>query len=245
MKLGDKMKEKVLIGMSGGVDSSASSVILKEKGYEVIGCTMKFFDEIDENGNIVEESNAIKDAKKVCEKIGIKHIVLDCKNEFKCRVINNFISEYEKARTPNPCIECNKYLKFNLFIKKAKELNCKYIATGHYAKTEYSEKYKQHVLKKSNEEKKDQTYFLYTIQKENLEKLIFPLEDNTSKELTRKIASDNGLEVAKKKESQEVCFVPNDDYKKFLEKNMKKEIQQGDIILRKTNEVLRKTYRFN
>ena len=122
------MKEKVLLGMSGGVDSSVSAILLKKAGYEVIGCTMNLLDEPNEE--------SIKDAKKVCEKLGIEHYVFDCKKEFRCHVIDTFISEYKNARTPNPCVECNQYLKFGIFYDKAKELGCKYIATGHYAKKE-------------------------------------------------------------------------------------------------------------
>ncbi len=217
------MKEKVLLGMSGGVDSSVSAILLQKAGYEVIGCTMNLLDEPNEQ--------AIQDAKKVCEKLGIEHHVLDFRKEFNCHVINTFISEYENARTPNPCVECNKYLKFGIFYDKAKELNCKYVATGHYAKKEYSEKYGQYVLRKSSEEKKDQTYFLYTIPKEKIEFIIFPLQDNVSKEDTRTLAEEYGLEVATKKDSQEICFINDNDYQKFLKKHIKKEPKKGNIVL--------------
>ena len=223
------MKEKVLLGMSGGVDSSASAILLKKEGYEVIGCTM----------NLLEESNqeAIKDAKKVCEKLGIEHCIIDCRSEFKCNVINKFIEEYENAKTPNPCVECNKYLKFGVFYNKAEELGCKYIATGHYAKKEYSEKYNQYVLRKSNEEKKDQTYFLYTIPREKVENIIFPLQDNISKESTRKLAESYGLEIANKKDSQEICFIKDNDYQRFLKQHMQNQPKKGKIVLT-TGEIL-------
>ena len=223
------MKEKVLLGMSGGVDSSASAILLKKEGYEVIGCTM----------NLLEESNqeAIKDAKKVCEKLGIEHCIIDCRSEFKCNVINKFIEEYENAKTPNPCVECNKYLKFGAFYNKAKEIGCKYIATGHYAKKEYSEKYNQYVLRKSNEEKKDQTYFLYTIPREKVENIIFPLQDNISKENTRKLAESYGLEIANKKDSQEICFIKDNDYQRFLKQHMQNQPKKGKIVL-STGEIL-------
>ena len=223
------MKEKVLLGMSGGVDSSASAILLKKEGYEVIGCTM----------NLLEESNqeAIKDAKKVCEKLGIEHCIIDCRIEFKCNVINKFIEEYENAKTPNPCVECNKYLKFGVFYNKAEELGCKYIATGHYAKKEYSEKYNQYVLRKSNEEKKDQTYFLYTIPREKVENIIFPLQDNISKENTRKLAESYGLEIANKKDSQEICFIKDNDYQRFLKQHMQNQPKKGKIVLT-TGEIL-------
>ena len=215
--------------MSGGVDSSASAILLKKEGYEVIGCTM----------NLLEESNqeAIKDAKKVCEKLGIEHCIIDCRSEFKCNVINKFIEEYENAKTPNPCVECNKYLKFGVFYNKAEELGCKYIATGHYAKKEYSEKYNQYVLRKSNEEKKDQTYFLYTIPREKVENIIFPLQDNISKENTRKLAESCGLEIANKKDSQEICFIKDNDYQRFLKQHMQNQPKKGKIVLT-TGEIL-------
>ncbi len=223
------MKEKVLLGMSGGVDSSVSAILLKKAGYEVIGCTMNLLDEPNEE--------SIKDAKKVCEKLGIEHHVFDCKKEFRCHVIDTFVSEYENARTPNPCVECNQYLKFGIFYDRAKELGCKYVATGHYAKKEYSEKYKQYVLRKSNEEKKDQTYFLYTIPREKVEYILFPLQDNVSKDDTRALAEEYGLEIASKKDSQEICFIKDDDYQRFLKEHMQKQPQKGKIVLT-TGEVL-------
>ena len=217
------MKKKILLGMSGGVDSSASAVLLQEQGYEVIGATMKLWEDTEK---------AIEDAKKVCKKLGIEHHVIDCTEKFRCHVINKFISEYENAKTPNPCVECNRYLKFGAFYEKAKELGCEYIATGHYAKTEYSEKYKRYVLKKSDEEKKDQTYFLYYIPKEEIEYIIFPLQNRTSKEETRKIAEKNSLQVAHKKDSQEICFIPDNDYQKFLQKYSSQKPKVGNIVLK-------------
>ncbi len=217
------MKKKILLGMSGGVDSSVSAVLLQEQGYEVIGATMKMWEDTEK---------AIEDAKKVCNRLGIEHHVIDCTEKFRCHVINKFISEYENAKTPNPCVECNRYLKFGAFYEKAKELGCEYVATGHYAKTEYSEKYKRYVLKKSDEEKKDQTYFLYYIPKEEIEYIIFPLQNRASKEETRKIAEKNGLEVAHKKDSQEICFIPDNDYQKFLQKYSSQKPKEGNIVLK-------------
>ncbi len=217
-------KKKVLLGMSGGVDSSVSAVLLQKQGYEVIGCTMRLWEKEDEN-------QAILDAKKVCDELGILHDTIDCRKDFKEKVVNNFIQEYKIARTPNPCIECNKYLKFGVFYERAKELQCDYLATGHYASIEFSKKYQQYVLKKCKEERKDQTYFLYTISREELEHVIFPLQNYTNKEEIRKIAEENYLSVAQKKESQEICFIPNDNYQEFLKGYGEYKSKVGNIVL--------------
>ena len=236
------MKKRVLLGMSGGVDSSVSAIILKEQGYEVIGATMKLWE--DKNNPEVESGccsfSAVNDAKRVCDQLGIPHYTLNCEDEFKTHVIDNFIDCYKNAGTPNPCVECNKYLKFGAFYRKALELECDYIATGHYAKTEFSDKYNQYVLKMSDEKAKDQSYFLYGIPKEVLPKMLFPLKNMSSKEDVRKIARENNLQVADKKDSQEICFIPDNDYGKFLEQNLEKLPPKGDIVLEGSNEILGK-----
>ena len=224
--------DKVLLGMSGGVDSSVAAVLLKNQGYEVIGATMKLCCESD-------EKVAIEDAKNICEQLGIEHHVFDFSKEFKKYVIDDFISSYESAKTPNPCVECNKYLKFNYFYNKAQELGCKYIATGHYAKIEFSKEYNKYVLKKSDVEKKDQTYFLYNISSDILENILFPLAKYSDKDEIRKIAEQNNLKIHKKPDSQEICFIPDNDYSKFLEKNSKEKPKQGNIVLT-TGEILGK-----
>lgn len=223
--------KRVLLGMSGGVDSSVAAIILLEQGYEVIGATMKLWDPEDEN----EQSKCcgddnILDAKRVCEKLGIPHYTLNLKKEFQKCVIDNFIEEYSKAITPNPCIECNKFLKFNYFFRKAMELECDYIATGHYAKTEYSEKYNQYVLKKSNAGKKDQSYVLYNLPRQMTDKVLFPLGDFENKEQIRKIAEEHNLQVARKPDSEDICFIPEGDYKKFLEANSDLKAKVGNIV---------------
>ncbi len=222
--------KKVLLGMSGGVDSSVSAILLQKQGYEVIGATMKLWCGANKEEKEKNEKS-IHDAKKVCEKLGIEHYVFDAQKEFEKYVIDDFVEQYKNAQTPNPCIECNKKIKFGYFFDKAEELNCDYIATGHYARIEFSEKYNQYVLKKSEEEKKDQSYFLYTIPKEKLDKIIFPLQNFTSKEEIRKIAQENYLEVADKKDSQEICFIPDNCYQNFLENRINKQ-EKGNIKLR-------------
>ena len=217
--------KKVLLGMSGGVDSSVAAILLQETGYEVIGAMMKLWDD----GKCGNEKSE-QDAKKVCDALGIPLHIIDLKQEFNKCVIQNFIEEYKICRTPNPCIECNKYLKFGAMYEKAKELGCDYIATGHYAKTEYSNKYKQHVLKKSNAGSKDQSYVLYNLPKQMVDKVLFPLGDFENKEQIRKIAVEHNLPVANKPDSEDICFIPDGDYKKFLEANSVLKTKKGNIV---------------
>ena len=217
------MKKKVLVGMSGGVDSSVSAILLKEQGYEVIGATMQLW----KSNNTLKEQ---EDARKVCDKLGIKHYVFDATDCFRENVINNFINCYKCAKTPNPCIECNKNLKFGYFYEKAKELDCEYIATGHYANIEYSDRYKTHVIKKSKSKLKDQTYVLYGVKKEIIPHIIFPLGNFETKDEIRQIAKNYDINVANKPDSQEICFVPDNDYVGFLKKQGINKNIQGDIV---------------
>ncbi|MEG2351495.1 MAG: tRNA 2-thiouridine(34) synthase MnmA [Bacilli bacterium] len=212
--------KKVLIGMSGGVDSSVAALLLQKQGYEVIGATMVLFDI---NSSCLS-SKALEDAKKVCDNLKIKHYVIEFKDIFNEKVINNFIECYKNGYTPNPCIECNKHLKFGALYKKAKELGIDFIATGHYAKIE------EGFLKKAQAVEKDQTYFLYGINKEVLNHTIFPLQEFKNKDEIRKLAIDNKLPVATKKDSQEICFIPSNNYRDFLEKNTKDIQKIGNFI---------------
>ena len=213
--------KRVLIGMSGGVDSSVAAYLLKEQGYEVVGLTMSLFVSNSESG--CTATNIIDDAKKVCDKLGIEHHVLDLRQAFKSHVIDNFINSYLNAETPNPCVECNKFLKFGLMWEEAKKLNCDFIATGHYASI------KDNKLCKIDSPK-DQTYFLYKINKELLPHILFPLQDFTDKDKIRNIASQIGLEVHDKKDSQDICFIEG-EYTNFLEQNIDKLPNKGNFIL--------------
>lgn len=213
--------KKVLLGMSGGVDSSVSAILLQKEGYEVIGITMALSKETDDT-----------DAKAVCKELGIEHHFVDLKSEFKKYVIDNFIKCYANAKTPNPCIECNRKLKFGAMFDKAKELGCDYLATGHYANIEYSNKYKQYVLKKGDAIGKDQSYVLYTLPEDMLKHIIFPLGKFKTKDEIRKIASDNNFNLlANKPDSEDICFIPDGNYKRFLENNSDLKPKIGNIVL--------------
>ena len=214
--------KRVLIGMSGGVDSSVAAYLLKEQGYEVVGLTMSLFVSNSQEG--CTSSSVIEDAKKVCDRLGIEHHILDLKQAFKSHVIDNFINSYLNAETPNPCVECNKFLKFGLMWEEAKKLNCDYIATGHYASI------KDNKLCKIDSPK-DQTYFLYKINKDLLSHILFPLQDYTDKDKIRDIARTIGLEVSDKKDSQDICFIEG-EYTNFLEQNIDKLPDKGNFILK-------------
>ena len=211
-------KEIVVIGMSGGVDSSVAACLLKEEGYQVIGATMKLLED-------EKTKEAIEDAKKICTILNIPHYIFDLTKEFKTIIIEDFIRSYKEGTTPNPCIICNKHFKFGLFYKKAQELGATYIATGHYAKV------KNNRLIMSDAKVKDQSYFLCQIDKEVLPNVLFPLNKFHSKDEIRALAKKYNLPVSEKKDSQEICFIPNDDYKSFLEKNNIKN-KPGNIILK-------------
>lgn len=207
--------KKVAVGMSGGVDSSVAALLLKQQGYEVIGIFMKFWVH---NGKTYENSccsaQSKSDARRVAEKIGIPLYTLNLKTIFKDKVVDNFIKSYGTGKTPNPCILCNKYIKFGEFYKKARALGCDYIATGHYAESRVGRLYQ------AKDFEKDQSYFLYTLKEKELQQILFPLAKLTKNEV-RKIAEKNKLLIFNKPESQDICFVPDNDYRQFLKSYLK------------------------
>lgn len=221
-------KEKIAVGMSGGVDSSVAAYILKEKGYHVIGITMKVVPEYVKCGSERTEE-IVKDAKKVAEILDIEHHVIDLRDEFQKEVIDNFNSEYMIGRTPNPCIICNNKIKFGVLLDVAKNLGAEKLVTGHYAKIEYDEELDRYLLKKGEDSSKDQSYFLYRIKKENLKDIIMPLRD-WSKDEIREVAKKISLDIAEKKDSEEICFIPDDNHSQFIKDSLGEEIEKGDFI---------------
>ena len=212
------MKEKVLVAMSGGVDSSVTLLKIIEMGYEAIGITMKLWEYNDVGGNNLQENNccavsSINKAKLVCERMGVPHYTIDFTESFKENVVNNFVDEYVAGRTPNPCVRCNSFIKWDTFIDQAEILGAKYIATGHYARIE--ENNGNYFIKEGVDSKKDQSYVLWGIPKETIKQTILPLGDLTKQEV-RQIALDNKLETANEPESMEICFIADNNYKRFI-----------------------------
>ena len=221
----ENTKKKVVIGLSGGVDSSVAALLLNQAGYDVIGVTMDLYQKSTSN-----VSDVISDAKKVADKLNIPFYTFDLKNEFKKYVIDYFAKEYIEGRTPNPCIECNKHLKFGLMLDKAKELfDADYIATGHYAKIQLNEHTNRYYIRESGAVGKDQTYVLYGLTQEQLKHVLMPLGDYT-KEQIREIARENGFITANKKDSQEICFVEDNDYAGFIERKYDYKPIKGEFI---------------
>ncbi len=213
-----KDKPGVLLGMSGGTDSSVAAILLQKENYDIKGMTFRSYDAISKACMEKETGccsvDSLFEAKKLAENLGFSHTILDIRDEFDKIVINDFIEEYLAGKTPNPCVLCNKTIKWGRMIKEADKLNCDYLATGHYAQIIHENG--RYFLRQGVDTRKDQSYFLWTLSQENLSRTIFPL-GHLTKDQVRKIASENNYEkIATKKESQEICFIPDDDYRGFL-----------------------------
>ncbi len=224
------MKKRVVVAMSGGVDSSTAAGILIKQGYEVIGISMKLsnFGEVSESGCC--GIRGIDDARRVAQKLGIPFYALNYEKEFENKVITYFCQEYINGHTPNPCIICNEKIKFGSLLNRAKSLGADYIATGHYARVEYDSSSKRYLLKKGKDIEKDQSYFLFSLSQEQLSLCLFPLGDYTKNEV-RQLAKEFGLKVYNKPASQEICFIPDNDYRKFLRTQVKSDVfKPGPIV---------------
>ena len=221
---------KALIAMSGGVDSNVAAYLIKSQGYDCIGCTMKLYDNEDigiSRNRTCCSLDDVEDARSVAYKIGMPYYVFNFSDGFREKVIEKFVRSYESGKTPNPCIDCNRYMKFDKLYERARILGCKYIVTGHYARIEeYDNKY---ILKKALDETKDQSYVLYSLTQKQLAHTLFPLGEMRKTEV-RAIADKNGFINADKPDSQDICFVPNGKYAEFLEYYTGKTYPAGDFI---------------
>ncbi|MGN1138441.1 MAG: tRNA 2-thiouridine(34) synthase MnmA [Ruminococcus sp.] len=231
------MNKKALIAMSGGVDSSVAALLIKEQGYDCTGITMKLYDNDDiglKKENTCCSVDDIADARAVCCNLGIPYYVFNFKDSFNDQVINRFIKAYEEGATPNPCIDCNRYIKFDRLLHRMKELDMDYVVTGHYAQIEYSEKSDRYLLKKAVDSSKDQSYVLYSLTQQQLKHTLFPLGSMT-KEEARIIAEKHNFINARKHDSQDICFVPDGKYAEFIEQYTGKKYPRGDFVDLKGN----------
>lgn len=225
-------KKKVVVGMSGGVDSSVAAWLLKKQGYDVIGVTMQIWQ--DEEPEAVEENggccglSAVDDARRVAEDLAIPYYVMNFKKEFRENVMDYFVAEYLRGRTPNPCIACNRFVKWESLLKRSLEIGADYIATGHYARIEKLPN-GRYALKKSATAAKDQTYALYNLTQEQLAHTLMPVGEYTKDEI-RKMAQELNLRVAHKPDSQEICFIPDNDYARFIREDIGKELPEGNFV---------------
>ncbi len=215
---------KIAVAMSGGVDSSVAAALLKQQGHEIIGITMRLFAPLCQG-----KGSAAHDAAVVAAHLGIPHHLVDFENDFQELIINDFVTEYCSGQTPNPCVRCNRFIKFGLLLDAARKLGADLLATGHYARKTVDPDGACH-LRMARNIRKDQSYFLHTLSQQRLAQVIFPLSEIESKDEVRRLAREFSLPVAEKSDSQEVCFIPNDDYVAYLERNEHLKKTQGDII---------------
>ena len=226
------MGKKVMVAMSGGVDSSVAAALLKEEGFDVCGATLKLFageDDAESATRTCCSLSDVEDARRVAHRMGFEHFVFNFKDDFRHCVMDKFVEAYLHGETPNPCIDCNRYIKFSKLLARARLLENEYIATGHYARIEYDAERGRWLMKKAADKSKDQTYVLYAMTQDEMAHTLLPLGGLTKAEV-RAMAEARGLVNARKPDSQDICFVPDGDYAAFIERTTGKRAQAGDYI---------------
>src|SRR5438105_770860 len=226
-----QQKTRVVVGMSGGVDSSATAALLLEQGYDVVGITLKLWpqDCVSRAEDKCCGPQAVMDARAVCHKLGIPYYLIDEAEQFQTRVIQYFADEYKAGRTPNPCVMCNQNLKFGRLIDRAEQLGAEFVATGHFARLEKNADGSRTLLKRGRDLRKDQSYFLFSLRQDQLARAMFPLGEKT-KSAAREVARHCNLKTADKEESMEICFVPDNNYGGFLQQANLVQKHRGEIV---------------